>query len=199
MSVVLYSLMLFGIIKHLLTGYSGDSKSRAIVDVSRNNKLDITWISSRYVYDSACFYWFIIFLNAAYSQQLSVLSADFDNQLKRQQLPIIQLTTSKVAFIIYRNIFDVFIHLLCRQTKKNYISVMFPFLRPLGALRLWKWEVIEFFNSVLNSAIKIRQEGKEVSISNSFSIYSTSSLTTKTISINSVRANGHVVNDIHLM
>ena len=76
---------------------------------------------------------------------------------------------------------------------------MFPFLRPLGALRLWKREVIEFFNSVLNSAIKIRQEGKEVSISNSFSIYSTSSLTTKTISINSVRANGHVVNDIHLM
>ena len=76
---------------------------------------------------------------------------------------------------------------------------MFPFLRPLGALRLWKWEVIEFFDSVLNSAIKIRQEGKEVSISNSFSIYSTSSLTTKTISINSVRANGHVVNDIHLM
>ena len=76
---------------------------------------------------------------------------------------------------------------------------MFPFLRPLGALRLRKREVVEFFDSVLNSAIKIRQEGKEVSISNSFSIYSTSSVNARTISINSVRANGHVVNDIHLM
>jgi hypothetical protein len=76
---------------------------------------------------------------------------------------------------------------------------MFPFLRPLGALRLRKREVVEFFDSVLNSAIKIRQEGKEVSISNSFSIYSTSSLNARTISINSVRDNGPVVNDIHLM
>ena len=39
--------------------------------------------------------------------------------------------------------------------------MMFPFLRPLGALRLRKREVVEFFDSVLNSAIKIRQEGKE--------------------------------------
>lgn len=76
---------------------------------------------------------------------------------------------------------------------------MFPFLRPLGALRLRKREVVEFFDSVLNSAIKIRQEGKEVSISNSFSIYSTSSLNARTISINSVRDNGPVVNDIHRM
>ena len=43
--------------------------------------------------------------------------------------------------------------------------MMFPFLKRLGVIRVQKREVVEFFDSVVNSAIKIRQKGKEVNIS----------------------------------
>lgn len=150
----------------------------------------------------AFIYCFIIFLNALFTLNSYLFSQQiFTINSNDSKYRLFKLTTSNNCLYNTRYIdtylgFDPF---LVSSIKKNFISVMFPFLRPLGSLRLRKREVVEFFDSVLNSAIKIRQEGKEVSISNSFNIYSTSSLNSMTISINSVRADGPVVKDIHLM